>query len=85
MDDVEPDLDEVPELPEHLQNASASERRRYQEELLAHHEGMLEFARDNLKQLEEGDGTVADIERLRTGIAEAEAKTVALREHLASD
>lgn len=84
-DDRIPDHDrgELPELPPHLVDAPASKQRRYYEQLLAHQEAMLGDARDRLGRLEGSDRPAA--ERLRAVVAESEAKTAQLREHLASD
>ncbi|MGD8863746.1 MAG: hypothetical protein PVI30_27270 [Myxococcales bacterium] len=66
-------------LPEHLRDASPAEQREYFEELERHHEGMMERARQQLKELD-GDDPAAL--RLRQALEQAEAQLGLLQERL---
>jgi hypothetical protein len=80
-----PDVSEILNLPEHLEDAAPSEQRRYREQLLAHQEIMLSQARLRLSQLEKLGGKETEVEEVRWGIEDAEAAVEVLREHLAAD
>jgi len=80
-----PDPQAVLVLPDHMQEKTEAEKRKYYSDLKRHHEGMLEFARKHVEDLESSDAP-DDIQRadyLRRQIGHAEAQVEVLEDYLA--